>query len=210
MESFSKLFGNLLTLVYHCFDRIVVQGYVPLLTRPEHIVHFFRDVHGIAPITKQVLAQRTTEYKEWVEAFARDHGVPIEWAESGVKKEDHVRPYFARFVRRRRVGVYFIFRSLEQGSTFRSLPPMAADPPIGSSNARGVASRTSASTSAMKSWDHSRCASAPSCRFRRPTILTGITSSPASWSGRALAFGGTTTPSCGPLIPRRCKRPRIA
>lgn len=128
MESFSKLFGNLLTLVYHCFDRIVVQGYVPLLTRPEHIVHFFRDVHGIAPITKQVLAQRTTEYKEWVEAFARDHGVPIEWAESGVKKEDHVRPYFARFVRRRRVGVYFIFRSLEQGSTFRSLPPMAADP----------------------------------------------------------------------------------
>jgi hypothetical protein len=31
----------------HCFDRIVIQGYLPLLTRPEHIVHFFRDVHGI-------------------------------------------------------------------------------------------------------------------------------------------------------------------
>ena len=38
METFRKLFGSLLALVYHCFDRIVVQGYLPLLTRPEHIV----------------------------------------------------------------------------------------------------------------------------------------------------------------------------
>src|SRR6267142_2059673 len=128
METFHKLFGSLLVLVYHCFDRIVIQGYVPLLTRPEHIVHFFRDVHGIAPITKQVLAQRTNEYKQWVEAFARDHRIPIEWAESGVKKEDHVRPYYARFERRGRFGVCFIFRSLEQGTTFRVLPPKAADP----------------------------------------------------------------------------------
>jgi hypothetical protein len=128
MESFSKLFGSLLGLVYHCFDRIVIQGYLPLLTRPEHIVHFFRDVHGIAPITKEVLIQRTTEYKSWVEAFARDHDVPIAWAEAGVKKEDHVRPYYERFARRRRVGVYFIFRSMEQGPKFQVLPPKATDP----------------------------------------------------------------------------------
>jgi hypothetical protein len=49
METFTKLFGSLLAFVYHCFDRIVIQGYIPLLTRPEHIVHFFRDVHGITP-----------------------------------------------------------------------------------------------------------------------------------------------------------------
>ena len=49
METFCKLFGSLLAFVYHCFDRIVIQGYLPLLTRPEHIVHFFRDVHGIYP-----------------------------------------------------------------------------------------------------------------------------------------------------------------
>ena len=52
METFCKLFGSLLAFVYHCFDRIVIQGYLPLLTRPEHIVHFFRDVHRIYPITK--------------------------------------------------------------------------------------------------------------------------------------------------------------
>jgi hypothetical protein len=63
MESFRMLFGSLLALVYHCFDRIVIQGYLPLLTRPEHIVHFFRDVHGLYPITPQVLAKRTAEYR---------------------------------------------------------------------------------------------------------------------------------------------------
>src|SRR5207237_3009978 len=33
-----------------------------------------------------------------------------------------------RFARGRRVGVYFIFRSMEQGSKFQILPPKAADP----------------------------------------------------------------------------------
>jgi hypothetical protein len=43
METFAKLFGSLVVCVYHCFDRMVILGHMPLLTRPEHIVHFFRD-----------------------------------------------------------------------------------------------------------------------------------------------------------------------
>src|SRR2546429_8627400 len=81
MDTFSKLFGSLLALVYHCFDRIVIQGYLPLLTREEHIVHLFRDVHAIYPITKDALRTRTSEYQQWVEAFARNHRIPIEWAD---------------------------------------------------------------------------------------------------------------------------------
>jgi hypothetical protein len=38
METFNKLFGSLQVFVYHCFDRIVIQGYLPLLTREEQIV----------------------------------------------------------------------------------------------------------------------------------------------------------------------------
>ena len=38
MESFDKLLGSLLSWVYHCFDRVVIQGSLPLLTRPEHMV----------------------------------------------------------------------------------------------------------------------------------------------------------------------------
>ena len=123
METFRKLFGSLLTFVYHCFDRVVIQGYLPLLTRPEHIVHFFRDVHGIYPITKQALAQRTQDYQHWVEAFARNHRIPIRWPEKGIKNEDLVRPYGLSMERRQRFGVYFILKSMEQGPTFRSVVP---------------------------------------------------------------------------------------
>ena len=121
---FTKLFGSLLVFVYHCFDRIVVQGYLPLLTRPEHIVHFFRDVHGVHPITKEALAQRTAEYQQWVEAYRPQPPHPHRVAGRGgpedqeVKKEDYVRPYGARMERAHRFGVYFIFKSLEQGPKF--------------------------------------------------------------------------------------------
>ena len=125
METFRKLFGSLLALVYHCFDRIVIQGYLPLLTREAHIVHFFRDVHGVYPITKPALQQRTKEYQHWVEAFARNHGVPLQWPEKDMKKkglrqEDFVRPYLLAMERRKRFGVYFIFKVMEKGSRIDS------------------------------------------------------------------------------------------
>jgi len=136
MDTFSTLFGSLLALVYHCFDRIVIQGYLPLLTREEHIVHFFRDVHAIYPITKEALRKRTNEYQQWVEAFARNHRIAIEWADDkalkakGLKREDYVRPYCTSMERRKRFGPYFILKSMEQGPTFQSrLPKFPTDDP---------------------------------------------------------------------------------
>lgn len=123
METFAKLFERFLVFVYHCFDRIVIQGYLPLLTRPEHIVHFFRDVHGQYPITPQVLAKRTPEYRGWVEGYARNHKIPIQSPEKGVSKENFVRPFLQRMERSNQHGVYCIIPSMEMGSTFRSQPP---------------------------------------------------------------------------------------
>ena len=123
MEIFAKLFGSLLALVYHCFDRIVILGHLPLLTRPENIVHFFRDIHRVEIISKEVLRQRTDDYPHWVEAFARKRKLPMEWAEKGVRKEDYVRPHLQRMERRNQFGVYFILKGMELGSTFRSAVP---------------------------------------------------------------------------------------
>jgi hypothetical protein len=123
METFAKLFERFLVFIYHCFDRIVIQGYLPLLTRPAHIVHFFRDVHGLYPITPQVLARRTLEYRAWVEGYARNHKIAIIKAEKGVSKEDSVHPHLQRMERRHQHGVYCIFTSMEMGSTFRSQMP---------------------------------------------------------------------------------------
>ena len=84
METFLRLFGSLLALVYHCCDRIVICGYWPLLSRPQHIVYFFRDVQGLSPITKEVLRQRTDDYNRWVAKAAAA-------IQSPVRRRDRVR-----------------------------------------------------------------------------------------------------------------------
>jgi hypothetical protein len=123
METFTKLFGSLLLFVYHCFDRVVIHGYLSGLSRPGQVVHFFHDVVGESVIDKAVLSRRTNEYQGWVEAYARNQGIPIEWAEPKVRKEEYVRPAQLRMKRAKRHGVYFILKSMEQGQTFRSTVP---------------------------------------------------------------------------------------
>lgn len=123
MELFTKLFGSLLVFVYHCFDRIVIHGYLSGLSRPEQVVYFFRQVVGVEVVDKEVLRRRTDAYQHWVEAFARNHEIPIEWAQKGVRKEDYVQRWLRSMVREKRYGVYFIFRSMEQGPTFRCTAP---------------------------------------------------------------------------------------
>jgi hypothetical protein len=84
------------------------------------VVHFFHDVVGEPVIDKAGLSRRTNEYQGWVEAYARKQGIPIEWAEPKVRKEEYVRPAQLRMKRAKRHGVYFILKSMEQGQTFRS------------------------------------------------------------------------------------------
>src|SRR6516225_8705990 len=96
MDLFTKLLGDLLIFVYHCFDRIVIHGYLSGLSRPEQVVYFFRQVLGV----------------------------------SVVSKEDYVQPWLRKMVRRNAYGVYFIFKSMEQGPSYRITMPKfpTADP----------------------------------------------------------------------------------
>jgi hypothetical protein len=128
MEKFTQLFGNLLAFVYHCFDRIVIHGYLSGLSRPEQVVYFVRQVLGLPVVSKEVLSQRTCDYRDWVEAYVRNHHIPIEWAEKGVRKEDYVSPRLSRLVKKNAYGVYFIFKSMEQGRTFRISVPKYPTP----------------------------------------------------------------------------------
>src|SRR5712691_6570661 len=140
MELFTRLFGDLLALVYHCFDRIVIHGYLNGLSRPEQVVHFFRQVLGLAVVDKEVLSQRTNDYQNWVEAFACNHRIPIQWAEKGVRKEEYVLPALRRMEKTNAYGVYFIFKSMELGRTFRISVPKY---PTGDPNYRILAHQRS-------------------------------------------------------------------
>ena len=130
MPLFLKLFGPYLQWFYHCFDRIVINGHLLGLIRENQVVYFFRDVCGHAKLTKELLRQRTNDYHTWVEQFARNHNLPLHWAEKGVRKEELVASRQQRCLRQGKFGVYYILKSAEQGWTFRILSPKfaSADP----------------------------------------------------------------------------------
>jgi len=72
---------------------------------------------------KKCSVRRTDDYRNWVEAYAGNHKIPMEWAEKGLRKEDHVLPALGRLEKHGAYGVYFIFKSMEQGRTFRITVP---------------------------------------------------------------------------------------
>jgi hypothetical protein len=122
MERLSAVLGRAVQFVYTCWDRIVLNGYLERLQRPEYLVHFFHDVVGIPCIEPAVLEQRTIAYKAWVRQFTDERGIPVLQAPpKPVRKEDFVQPYYRRL--RSGESVACVLTSLEQGRTFVSYTP---------------------------------------------------------------------------------------
>jgi hypothetical protein len=130
-----ELLGPAVQWVYTCWDRIVVNGYLERLQRPENLVHFFHEVAGIACIEPAVLEQRTNAYKTWVRRVTDDEGIPVLAAPKGVRKEDLVEPYYRRV--KGAAGVVCVLTSMEQGRTFVSYTPRRT-PPSGDGNYRFI------------------------------------------------------------------------
>ena len=126
MQLFLKLFAPFLQWYYHCFDRIVINGYLSFFTREINVAWFFRQVCQKPKVTKEVLTERTRPYQAWVVAYARNHHLPLAWAQKGERKEDLVRPRQLRMIRQNRFGVYYVLQSMEQGWTFRVVSPRYA------------------------------------------------------------------------------------
>jgi hypothetical protein len=130
MEKLTRLFGRSIRFAYHCFDRIVISGYLSTLSRPENIVYFFRTIKQVDCISKETLRQRTDQYLGWVSAYTRNHEIPMAWAEKDVRKKDELEPLRTRMQRQGRTGVYYVLKSMEQGPSFRIVKPKfpVADP----------------------------------------------------------------------------------
>jgi hypothetical protein len=133
VDRLSELLGQAVQFVYTCWDRIVLNGYIERLQRPENLIYFFHDVVGVACIEPSVLEQRTNAYKAWVRRIADEYDIPVLAAPSGVRKEEVVEPYYRRL--RQSQGVACVLTSLEQGRTFVSYP-LHRKPPSGDANYR--------------------------------------------------------------------------
>src|SRR5919109_3210389 len=123
MQLLVKLFSSWIQFVYHTFDRIVINGYLDFFRTESHVVVFFQQVRQHPVITKAVLRQPTADYVRWIEGYARNQKIPLQWVPrvkgKPVRHEDVVGPALQRARRAQRFGVYFILMNMEQGRTFR-------------------------------------------------------------------------------------------
>jgi len=133
MERLSAVLGQAVQFVYTCWDRIVLNGYLERLQRPENLIYFFHDIVGIDAIEPTVLEQRTTAYKAWLRRFTDERGIPVVAAPRGARKEELVEPYYRRL--KSTEGVACVLTSMEQGRTFVSYTPRRK-PPSGNVNYR--------------------------------------------------------------------------
>src|SRR5438128_3990905 len=111
VDRLSELLDQAVQFVYTCWDRIVLNGYIERLQRPENLIYFFHDVVGIACTEPSVLEQRTNAYKAWVRRIADEHDIPVLAAPRGVRKEELVEPYYRRL--KGAEGVACVLTSLE-------------------------------------------------------------------------------------------------
>jgi hypothetical protein len=121
VERLSELLGEHVQFAYTAWDRIVLNGYLDRLQRPENISHFFREVVGVPAVTPEVLMSRTAPYRSWVNRYAAEHAIPLLAAPKDQRKEDVVAPYYRRF--KGAAGVAAILTSTESGRTFVSYTP---------------------------------------------------------------------------------------
>ena len=92
---------------------------------PRQVVHFVRKVVGAFRWSaSEILSQRTADYQNWVEAYARNHHTPIEWAGEGRPQgRPRVGPGYAEWRTRTPTASISIFKSMEQGPSFRISVP---------------------------------------------------------------------------------------
>ena len=126
MESLIQLFDRSIRFTYHCFDRIVISGYLSSMSRPKNLVYFFRSIKQEKYIGKETLRKRTHDYLKWLSAYTENNNISIIWAKKDVRKKDELAPIRQRMQREGRTGVYYVIKSMEQGPSFRIVKPSQA------------------------------------------------------------------------------------
>ena len=130
MDRLSELLGHHVQFSYTAWDRIVLNGYLDRLQRPENIVYFFRDVVGAPSVTPEVLMSRTAPYRAWVARYAEEQGIPLRAGAERRAQGRARRPVLPAV--QAAEGVVAILSSTEQGRTFVSYtpryPPPSGDP----------------------------------------------------------------------------------
>src|SRR6202045_2481809 len=96
MNAFYEHHRDSIRFGYRCFDRILLNGLIHPFQQPERVVGFFNTYRELYPVSRAVLRDIATQYKNWVTAHATRWGAPILEAPATERRDRFVDPYFRR------------------------------------------------------------------------------------------------------------------
>ncbi len=97
MNSFVRHHATSIRFSYSCFDRIILQGMLPMFQHSERggtIVWFLRTHRQTEYPNRAYFARVANDYRDWVVDHSLKTGVPIIEPDKGCRREDWVEPYY--------------------------------------------------------------------------------------------------------------------
>jgi hypothetical protein len=109
---------NHVTLEVESIDRMYLNVYVPMLQTDCGVAYFWRFHRGHRFASSVLMDPMSKEFLAKLEAYARQHDVPILTFAKGQRKDDVAKEHLAKF--RRPEGVMFIGKAQERSRVFRT------------------------------------------------------------------------------------------
>lgn len=127
MENFFRLFLDKLKFSYASFDRIVLNGYIMHFHQATNLCYYFKEILGNRFVNKKLLFSVTEKYKQKIEILAMSLGLSCEYIDNNIRKDEFVKNDRERFEKKDKFGLYYIFKTKENESTYRVVRPNRKD-----------------------------------------------------------------------------------
>ena len=93
MNTFYEHHKNSIRFQYRCFDRILLNGLIQPFQQAERVVGFFDTYRDCYPVSRDVLREIATQFRNWVVNRSTKWGAPILDAPDG-RRDEFVQRYF--------------------------------------------------------------------------------------------------------------------
>jgi hypothetical protein len=94
MNAFVRHHAPHIAFRYQCFDRLLLNGYIPNLLFPGCAASFLRHRRNADPPSPAFLRRIANDYHAWLQARADQLALPIRTPPPGVRRHDWVEPFY--------------------------------------------------------------------------------------------------------------------
>lgn len=124
-RSVADVLRNHVTLEVEGIDRMYLNVYQPKLQTEKQAACFFRYHRGQPVASSSLMGEMTNAFLQQVDAFIKQHGIPVVQFRKGQRKDDVAAEYRAKFTESE--GVLFLGKAQEKVPIFRTEKRTGAD-----------------------------------------------------------------------------------